>query len=220
MPFCVCWVLNFMAECSRQGWVHDGLCEGEGVFVIHFPNLKTKILEHSLRTCERVRGTMLGCCLVILSLHWIVCGKWMLRCQAQLELTLMTCLSDRSTFWRALWPFYFFGALCDCSTFASTDARATDLGHGFCCEGLVVVKEVLSLALCVYLLLEMSWPSSSSRSSSIKQKLVLQLHMLQQQPECVLQELKLSLPPISTVCTATAVLGSVEEWRDSSNDRV
>jgi hypothetical protein len=114
------------------------------------------------------------------------------------------------------WPFYFlarlvtvlhFGALSDRCTFTLTDARATDLRHDFCCEGLVVIKEVLSLALCVYLLLlEMSWPSSSSsRSNSIKQKLVLQLQMLQQQPECVLQELKLSPPYLYCVhCTSSA----------------
>jgi hypothetical protein len=45
-----------------------------------------------------------------------------LRCQAQLELTLMMCLSDRSTLTLA-------DALCDRSTFTSTDVRATDLRH-------------------------------------------------------------------------------------------
>jgi hypothetical protein len=45
-----------------------------------------------------------------------------LRCQVQLELTLMMCLNDCSTFTSA-------GALCDRSTFTSTDARATDLCH-------------------------------------------------------------------------------------------
>jgi len=45
--------------------------------------------------------------------------------------------------------------------------------------------------------------------------------MLQQQPECVLQGRAQALsPPISSVCTAAAVLGSLEAWRDSSNDRV
>jgi hypothetical protein len=37
----------------------------------------------------------------------------MLRCQAQLELTLMMCLGDRSTFTST-------GSLSDCSTFTST----------------------------------------------------------------------------------------------------
>jgi hypothetical protein len=41
----------------------------------------------------------------------------MLRCQAQLELTLGMCFNDHSTS---------TGALSDCSTFTSTDARATD----------------------------------------------------------------------------------------------
>jgi hypothetical protein len=45
-----------------------------------------------------------------------------LRCQAQLELTLMMCLSDRSTS---------TGALSDYSTFTSTDVRTTDLRHCF-----------------------------------------------------------------------------------------
>jgi hypothetical protein len=53
----------------------------------------------------------------------------MLRCQAQLELTLMMCLSDCSTS---------TGALNDCSKFTSTDAHATDLRHCFF-GGLVVV---------------------------------------------------------------------------------
>jgi hypothetical protein len=52
-----------------------------------------------------------------------------LRCQAQLQLTLMMCLSDRSTS---------TGALSDRSTFTSTDARAKDLRHRFfwrsCCR--------------------------------------------------------------------------------------
>jgi hypothetical protein len=52
-----------------------------------------------------------------------------LRCQAQLELIFMMCLSDRSTS---------TGAFSDCSTFTSTDARATDLHHYFF-GGLVVV---------------------------------------------------------------------------------
>jgi len=39
----------------------------------------------------------------------------LLRCQAQLELTFMMCLSDRSTS---------TGALSDCSTFTLTNARA------------------------------------------------------------------------------------------------
>ncbi len=53
----------------------------------------------------------------------------MLRCQAELELTLMMCLSDRSTS---------TGAFSDRFTFTSTDARATDLRHCFF-GGLVVV---------------------------------------------------------------------------------
>jgi len=57
---------------------------------------------------------------------------WMLRCQAQLELTLMMCFSDRSTS---------TGALSDRSTFTSTDVRAMDLGHNFF-GGVVVVFEV------------------------------------------------------------------------------
>jgi hypothetical protein len=40
-----------------------------------------------------------------------------------------------------------FGALCDRSTFTSSDARATDLLYCFFLGGIVVVKEVLSLAL-------------------------------------------------------------------------
>ncbi len=51
----------------------------------------------------------------------------LLRCQAQLELTLMMCLSDRSTS---------TGALSDRSTFRLTDARTMDLRHF---GGLVVV---------------------------------------------------------------------------------
>jgi hypothetical protein len=54
----------------------------------------------------------------------------LLRCQAQLELTLMMCLSDNSAFTSV-------GALCDCSTFTSTDARTTDLCHCFF-AGLVI----------------------------------------------------------------------------------
>jgi len=46
----------------------------------------------------------------------------MLRCQAQLELTFMMCLSDRSTS---------TGALSDRSTCTSTDACTTDLHHYF-----------------------------------------------------------------------------------------
>jgi hypothetical protein len=42
----------------------------------------------------------------------------------------MMCLSDHSTS---------IGALSDRSTFTSTDARATDLGHCFFFGGLVVV---------------------------------------------------------------------------------
>ncbi len=53
----------------------------------------------------------------------------MLRCQAQLELTLMMCFSDRSTS---------TGALSDRSTFTSINMRATDLHHCFfwrtCCR--------------------------------------------------------------------------------------
>jgi len=45
-----------------------------------------------------------------------------LRCQAQLELTFMMCLSDHSTS---------TGALSDRSTFTSTDARVTNLHHCF-----------------------------------------------------------------------------------------
>jgi hypothetical protein len=53
----------------------------------------------------------------------------LLRCQAQLELTLMMCLNDHSTL---------TGALSDRSMFTSTDARTTDLRHCFF-GGLVVV---------------------------------------------------------------------------------
>ncbi len=52
----------------------------------------------------------------------------MLRCQAQLELTFMMCLSDRSTS---------TGALNDRSTFTLTDVRATDLYHCFFLEDLL-----------------------------------------------------------------------------------
>jgi hypothetical protein len=37
---------------------------------------------------------------------------------------------------------------------------------------------------------------------------------------CFARKSSSSLPPISTVCTAAAVLGSFEACRDSSNDRV
>jgi hypothetical protein len=47
----------------------------------------------------------------------------------------MMCLSDRSIFLARSVTVLHFGALCDHSTFTSTDARATDLRHGFCCEG-------------------------------------------------------------------------------------
>jgi hypothetical protein len=54
----------------------------------------------------------------------------MLRCQAQLELTLMMCLSDRSTSTGALSDrSTSTGALSDRSTFTSTNARVTDLHH-------------------------------------------------------------------------------------------
>jgi len=53
----------------------------------------------------------------------------MLSCQAQLELTLMMCLSDRFTL---------TGTLSDRSTFTSTDARTMDFRHYFF-GGLVVV---------------------------------------------------------------------------------
>ncbi len=52
-----------------------------------------------------------------------------MRCQAQLELTLMMCLNDRSTS---------TSALSDRSTFTSTNARAMDLGHCFF-GGVVVI---------------------------------------------------------------------------------
>jgi hypothetical protein len=68
--------------------------------------------------------SMLGVMELELSLRGV------LRCQAQLELTFMMCLSDRSTS---------TSALSDCSTFTSTDARATDLHHCFF-GGLVVVR--------------------------------------------------------------------------------
>jgi len=55
-----------------------------------------------------------------------------LRCQAQLELTLMMCLSDRSTSTGTLSDrSTSTGALSDRSMFTSTDARATDLRHCF-----------------------------------------------------------------------------------------
>jgi len=37
---------------------------------------------------------------------------------------------------------------------------------------------------------------------------------------CFARKSSSSLPPISTMCTAAAVLGSFEAWWDSSNDRV
>jgi hypothetical protein len=52
-----------------------------------------------------------------------------LKCQVQLELTLMMCLSDRSTS---------TGTFNDRSTFTSTNVHAMDLHHCFF-EGLVVV---------------------------------------------------------------------------------
>jgi len=52
-----------------------------------------------------------------------------LRCQAQLELIFMMCLSDRSTL---------IGALSDHSTFTSTDVRVTNLHRCFF-GGLIVV---------------------------------------------------------------------------------
>ncbi len=62
----------------------------------------------------------------------------MLRCQTQLELTLMMCLSDRSTFLARLVTVLHFGTLSDRFTFTSTDVRMTDLRHGFfgggCCR--------------------------------------------------------------------------------------
>ncbi len=57
----------------------------------------------------------------------------MLRCQAQLELTLMMCLSDRSTS---------TGALSDRSTFTSTDVRTADLRHFFFLEVLLSSRGV------------------------------------------------------------------------------
>jgi hypothetical protein len=74
-----------------------------------------------------------------------------LRCQAQLELTLMMCLSDRSTFLALLVTVLHFGALSDRFMFTSTDARATDLRHGFfgggcCCQGGSVTSFVCVLA--------------------------------------------------------------------------
>ncbi len=83
----------------------------------------------------------------------------MLRCQAQLELTLMMCLSDCSTSTGALSDRFTStgalsdrststialsdrststGALSDRSTFTSTNTRATDLRHCFF-GGLVVI---------------------------------------------------------------------------------
>ncbi len=47
-----------------------------------------------------------------------------------------------------------FGALNDRSTFTSTDVHATDLRQGFFGGTIVVVKEVLSQARCVYLQLQ------------------------------------------------------------------
>ncbi len=63
----------------------------------------------------------------------------MLRCQAQLELTLMMCLNDCSTSTGALSDrSTSTGALSDRSTFTSTNTRATDLRHCFF-GGLVVI---------------------------------------------------------------------------------
>jgi hypothetical protein len=129
-------------------------------------------------------------------------NQLMLRCQAQLE------------------PFYFlaglvtvlrFGALCDRSSFTSTDARATDLTTGF----LEVLLE-WSRRVCY----KLGWCTCYCwRCLTQQQQQVLQLQMLQQQPECAWKSSS-SLPPISTVGTVPAVLGSFEVWQDSSNDRV
>jgi len=54
----------------------------------------------------------------------------LLRCQAQLELTFMMCLSDHSTS---------TGAISDRSTFTLIDTRAIDLHHCFFFGGLIVV---------------------------------------------------------------------------------
>jgi hypothetical protein len=64
----------------------------------------------------------------------------MLRCQAQLELTLMMCFGDRSTS---------TGAFSDHSTFTSIDA--TDLRHCFfwrtcCCLGAYVFARAQALS--------------------------------------------------------------------------
>jgi hypothetical protein len=59
-----------------------------------------------------------------------------LRCQAQLELTLMMCLSDRFAFTSA-------GALCDRSTFTSTDARMTNRCHFFFARMVVLLDGVV-----------------------------------------------------------------------------
>ncbi len=69
----------------------------------------------------------------------------MLRCQAQLELTLMMCLTDCSTSTGALSDrstFTSIGALSDRSMFTSTDARATDLRHYFFLEVLLLSRGV------------------------------------------------------------------------------
>jgi hypothetical protein len=81
----------------------------------------------------------------------------------------MMCLSDRSTS---------TGVLSDRSTFTSTDARATDLGHCFF-GGVVVVFEVLVT-------------SSVGVLAAAGDVLTKQ----QQEPECVCKSSS-SLPPLS-----------------------
>ncbi len=67
----------------------------------------------------------------------------------------MMCLSDRSTFLALLVTVLHFGALSDRFMFTSTDARATDLRHGFfgggCCrQGGSVTSFVCVLACCCW----------------------------------------------------------------------
>jgi hypothetical protein len=103
--------------------------------------------------------------------------------------------------------------LSDRSTFTSSNARATDLFYCFFLGGVVVIKEVLSLALIGVLAAAGDVLTRSSSSIKIEANAAAAARVC-------LKELKLS-PPLSLLWTlVAAVLGSFEVWQDSSNDRV
>jgi hypothetical protein len=119
----------------------------------------------------------------------------------------MMCLRDRSIFWRTQWPFYLLARLVTVLHFGALVivlrslrlTRARRFLATACLEGLVVVNEVLSLALCLcLLLLEMSWLAAATAASNRSYCCSYKCCSSSQSVFCK-EELKLS-PPLSLVC--------------------